>query len=234
MEVIRALSTRYASRPEVAAIELLNEPNSSLLDINGIRQYWLDGWGTVRDHDTHTSVVIMDAFRPLWEWNGFMTKGFNNVVLDTHQYQVFSPEQLSRNIDDHIAAACDIGRQLKQSDKWTVVGEWSAALTDCTKYLNGVGRGTRWEGTFPGSWRQGSCDGRVSGSIAGLSPQERENARRFVEAQLDAYEQRSGWFFWTWKTEQGSPEWEMRDLIAQGIMPQPITSRRYPEQCRVY
>lgn len=46
-----------------------------------------------------------------------------------------------------------------------------------------------------------------------------------IEAQLDAYERTTGWFFWTWKTE-GSPDWEMRDLLANGLFPQPLTARQ--------
>lgn len=35
----------------------------------------------------------------------------------------------------------------------------------------------------------------------------------------------SGWIFWTWKT-QGAPEWDMKDLLANGIFPQPLTARK--------
>ena len=51
-----------------------------------------------------------------------------------------------------------------------------------------------------------------------------------VEAQLDAYEQGAGWFFWTWKAE-GAPQWEMRDLIKNGVFPQPLDQRKHPNQC---
>jgi glucan 1,3-beta-glucosidase len=71
----------------------------------------------------------------------------------------------------------------------------------------------------------------VSGSIAQLSAQEQANTRRYIEAQLDAYEQAAGWFFWTWKTQLGSPEWEMRDLINNKVFPQPLTERWYGNQC---
>lgn len=35
----------------------------------------------------------------------------------------------------------------------------------------------------------------------------------------------NGWIFWTWKTE-GAPEWDMQDLLANGIFPQPLTARK--------
>ena len=37
--------------------------------------------------------------------------------------------------------------------------------------------------------------------------------------------QRTGWIFWTWKNE-GAPEWHMKDLLAAGIFPQPLTARK--------
>jgi glucan 1,3-beta-glucosidase len=32
----------------------------------------------------------------------------------------------------------------------TMVGEFSVAVNDCTKYVNGIATGHRWDGTFPG------------------------------------------------------------------------------------
>jgi len=199
--------------------------------MDGVRQYWMDGWGTVRDYG-NIAVVIHDAFsaEPS-DWNGFMSTGWNNVILDTHQYQVFNPSQLALSIDEHVQAACNIGRNLQTVDKWTVVGEWTGARTDCAEWLNGVGIGVRYDGTFEGSYYIGSCDGRTTGSVGGFSDDQKQQTRKYIEAQLDAYEQSAGWIFWTWKTEQGAPEWDMSDLIGVGLFPQPITQRTYENQC---
>lgn len=71
----------------------------------------------------------------------------------------------------------------------------------------------------------GSCDGFYSGTVAALSSQDKTNIRQFIEAQLDAFEEAAGWIWWTWKT-QGAPEWDMQDLINNGVFPQPLTSRK--------
>ncbi|KAG0134695.1 glycoside hydrolase superfamily [Tuber indicum] len=226
VEAIRELARIYARGQygnAVTAIELLNEPLGPNLDRGKIEQYWKDGWGAVRDF-SDTGVVIGDAFFDTKSWNGVMTTGWDNVLMDTHHYQVFDVGQLQQSPQDHVNAACSFGRSLVGVDKWTVVGEWSAARTDCTKWLNGVGRGTRWEGTFFGGPRVGDCGNRIQGSVASYSAEEKANTRAFIEAQLDAYELVDGWFFWTWKS-QGSPDWELRDLLANGLFPQPITSR---------
>jgi glucan 1,3-beta-glucosidase len=103
-------------------------------------------------------------------------------------------------------------------------------MTDCAKYLNGKGVGARYDGSYPGSSPIGSCDGKSVGSIDTLSGEDRDNIRRFIEGQLDAYEKGSGWLYWTWKTE-GAPEWDMQMQIASGIFPNPVVDRRFPGQC---
>ena len=147
------------------------------LNMDGVRQYWTDGYAAVRKTND-VAVVIHDAFQPITSWNGFMKSGFNNVILDTHQYQVFSPEQVAMSIDSHVSAACGLGKQIAASDKWTVVGEWSGARTDCAKWLNGVGRGTRYEGTFSGTKVLGNCARRAAGSISQFPLSEQQKTRR--------------------------------------------------------
>ncbi|ANB12754.1 Exg1p [Sugiyamaella lignohabitans] len=233
LDVVKYVAQKYGQtdyNDVVVGIELVNEPLGPSLDMSGIEQYYNDGWSAVRDAGSDTGVVIHDAFQPLGFWNQFMTTpNYWNVVLDHHQYQVFSSGQLQMNIGQHIAAACSIGGQTQSEYLWRVTGEWSAALTDCTPWLNGVGRGSRYEGQYDGSPWIGSCAGNDDEIPAW--PQERQqNTRRFIEAQMDAYDQGTGWIFWTFKTEQ-SPEWDLRRLVDGGLFPQPLTDRQYPNQC---
>jgi glucan 1,3-beta-glucosidase len=94
--------------------------------------------------------------------------------------------------------------------------------------VNGLYLGTRYEGTAPYQGiNSGSCaDSRTP--IAKWSQEKRETTRKFIEAQLDAYEMASGWIFWTAKTEAtpGSDNsWDMGLLIEHGIFPQPFDDR---------
>ena len=149
-----------------------------------------------------------------------------SVILDTHIYQIFSTDQVARTPAQHIRAACDTAPKLRGTDKWTVVGEWTGAQTDCAKWLNGFQRGARYDGTFDDNdFYVGSCAGKRTGTVAGLSSDDKRNIRSFIEAQLDAYEAHTGWIFWTWKTES-APEWDMQDLLANGLFPQPISNRQ--------
>lgn len=78
------------------------------------------------------------------------------------------------------------------------------AMTDCSKWLNGRGVGARYDGTYNYNGQSssyiGSCDGKYTGTVAGLDATYRDNIGKFIEAQLDGYEKAAGWIFWTWKT----------------------------------
>ena len=115
---------------------------------------------------------------------------------------------------------------------WNVAGEFSAALTDCAKWLNGVGIGSRYDGTFfkdgQTSYPIGSCQN--NDDINSWSTERKENTRRYIEAQLDTFEKRGGWIIWCYKTET-SIEWGVDKLAAYGLFPQPIDARIYPGQC---
>jgi glucan 1,3-beta-glucosidase len=228
---IQNLAQHYSGDSDVVtAIELLNEPAGWALNLDGIKNFYNSGYQTVRANAGDTVVCIHDAFQDFQSWNGFLSQPSGNVMLDTHQYQIFSPAENAMSPAAHVSTACALGPKLAGTDKWTIVGEWTGAQTDCAKWLNILGKGARYDGTFPGSSTVGSCNGKYTGTVAALSNDDKNNLRHFIEAQLDAYERHTGWIFWTWVTES-APEWHMKDLLANGLFPQPLTSRQYPGQC---
>lgn len=231
---IKNLADRYASQSDVVtSIQLINEPANWGVDVNAIKQYYWDGFGNVRTANSETAVIIHDAFLGVSAWNGFMNtqSGANNIILDTHIYQIFSPGEVAMSPCAHIQTACGTTGGLTNTDKWTIVGEWTGAQTDCAKWLNGLGKGARYDGTFPGSSYVGDCVGKYQGTVEGLPAVDKMNLEYYIEAQLDAYESHTGWIFWAWKTES-APEWNFRDLARAGIMPQPLTARKHPGQCQ--
>ncbi|KAG5421750.1 exgA [Candida metapsilosis] len=213
----------------VIGIELINEPLGPSLNVDELKQFYQDGYSSLRSTGSNTPVIIHDAFESIGYWDGFSI-GNNafNVVLDHHHYQVFSAKELERSIDEHISVACNWGWDTKKESYWTVTGEWSAALTDCAKWLNGVRRGARYEGQYDNSPYIGSCQQYLEYST--WPDDYKTNVRKYIEAQLDAYEYTGGWIFWNWKTEDAI-EWDFQRLTAAGIFPQPLTDRQYPNQC---
>jgi glucan 1,3-beta-glucosidase len=115
----------------------LNEPFGPALDLSALKKFYYDGWGTIRDYSPDTAMIFHDAFEGLSYWNGFMGPGagVNNVILDTHNYQVFSQDQVSMDINGHVSSACAFASQLEGTDKYTIVGEWTGATTDCAFWL---------------------------------------------------------------------------------------------------
>ncbi|PMD38355.1 glycoside hydrolase family 5 protein [Hyaloscypha variabilis F] len=222
----------------VTSIELLNEPAgfSPNINLDVLKQFYYDGYGYIQSQTPDTLTVIHDAFQDIDSyWNGFMNSatGVSNVMLDTHIYQVFTPAQLAQTPCQHVSNACSNKATLAGTDKWTIVGEWTGAQTDCAKWLNGLGTGARYDGTFTGSggsYYIGDCATKDVGTVAGMEQVDKTNLQYYVEAQLDAYETHSGWIFWCWKTES-APEWNFQDLLNNGLIPQPITSRKFAPQC---
>lgn len=231
LKALKSLVDKYASsdwEDVVIGIELLNEPLGPSLSLDKLKSYLSEGYEYVRDIGDQ-AVIIQDAFQASGYWNDFLTlDNYWNVVVDHHHYQVFSAGELQRSIDDHISTACNWGWDAKKEYHWNICGEWSAALTDCARWLNGVGRGARWSGNYDNSPYIGSCDPYTD--LGNWTDEFKANTRKYIEAQLDAFEQTGGWVFWNWRTES-AVEWDFSRLTEAGLFPQPLNDRHYPNQC---
>jgi glucan 1,3-beta-glucosidase len=130
----------------------------------------------------------------------------------------------------HRQLVCNnVASYASNADKWVVVGEWTAAETDCAPALNGYLIGARYDGTYPGSTYVGSCDGKSN--IADWDDDMKGDVRGYIEAQLEVFEsQTQGWVFWNFKTE-GADEWDAFALLDAGLFPQPLTDRKFPGIC---
>lgn len=231
-KALALINERYAGSnyyDVISGIEVVNEPLGPSLDVGKIKEYYENAYDDVRAHGAQ-GVIVHDAFLPVGAMNGWLNNndGFWNVILDHHQYQVFSVGELQRTYDQHVEVACNIGRSYSQENKWRVTGEWSAAFTDCAPMLNGVYRGARFDGTYQNGQALGTCQG--INDINAWPEDKKQATRRYVEAQMDAYDQGSGWIFWSYKTES-TLEWDVRRLIENGLFPQPLDNRQYPNQC---
>lgn len=166
-----------------------------------VRQFYMDGWGNLKN--SNVAITFHDAFQGVTSWNDWGS-GMWSLMLDTHHYEVFDSGSLSNDISAHVSSACAFGSSMATNNKWTISGEWTGAMTDCAKWLNGRGVGARYDGTYnyngQTSYQIGSCDGKYTGSVGGLSSTDKTNIGKFIEAQLDGYEKAAGWIFWTWKT----------------------------------
>lgn len=235
-QVLATIENKYAKaayQDVVIGIELLNEPFLSKLDPNMVHTFYRDGYNNLRKI-SDTPVILHDGFWAPSYWNGFLTPSDNNaqnVIIDHHEYQIFDNSLVAMSSAQHRQQVCSAVSSYSTSDKWTFVGEWSGAMTDCAPNLNGYKAGNRYEGSFPGSSRVGSCSGKT-GRVSAWSQTMKDDTRKYIETQLDAFETKTqGWMFWNFKTEGGAGEWDLFQLLDDGVFPQPITSRKFGKFC---
>jgi glucan 1,3-beta-glucosidase len=80
LSVLQNITTKYA-QPEyqdvVVAIELLNEPLSSELNFDELKQFYRDGFDQVRAV-SDTPVMLHDGFVSPSSWNGFLSNNAQN------------------------------------------------------------------------------------------------------------------------------------------------------------
>ncbi|KAF7347576.1 Glycoside hydrolase family 5 protein [Mycena venus] len=222
--VIKQIANLYKDNSSVVPIIApLNEPagfnGGNWLSV--IRQYWLDSYGNIRypygsSRQSDTLMLIHDAFQSLSYWNGFLT------------YPQYNGEE-QMSMSDHIRTVCAKQSQLANFDLWVIVGEWTPAHTDCAKYLLGRGVGSRYDGSYAGSTRVGSCTG-LTGKASSFSSSYKTFLRQFWEAQVISYEKGQGWIQWTWKAENAD-EWSYQAGLANGWIPMDPTNHIYPNIC---
>ncbi|ETW87145.1 glycoside hydrolase family 5 protein [Heterobasidion irregulare TC 32-1] len=238
--IIKQIAAEFAGQSgTVPIIAPLNEPAG--FDgqdvLNAVRQYWLDSYGNIRypygtSQQSNTVELIHDAFQPLSYWNGWeRPPNFQGVAMDTHIYQMFSDDEVSWTNQQHIQSACGNSGELTSfgANLWTIVGEWTPAMTDCARYLNGRGVGSRYDGSYSGSPGVGSCSGKT-GSASSFSSAYKTFLRQSWEAQVITFEKASGWIQWTWKAESAD-DWSYQAGLRNGWIPQDPTDLQYPNIC---
>ncbi|KAL8973148.1 MAG: hypothetical protein Q9197_002472 [Variospora fuerteventurae] len=227
LAVIQLIANKYAQQSYqdvVVAIELLNEPLAESLTggTNAVIQYYNDGYGNVRKI-SNTPVMIHDAFQNGSFWSDVLAPpDISGVIVDHHEYQVFNEKLLGLSPAEHRQFVCTNSATYQDTNHWTVVAEWSAAMTDCAAGLNGWQVGARYDGWYPDSNRIGSCDN--INYIDTWSDQFKNDTQLYIAAQISVFEQKTeGWVFWNFKTE-ASPEWDLFRLLDNKIFPQPLDS----------
>jgi len=229
---IRTLA-EFISQPEykdvVCFFGILNEPQASVIGQNTLSRFYLDAYNIVREAGgTGTGngpyVLIHDGFLPRSDWVGVVPDA-DRLALDSHPYLCFDG-QSSAPMSTYAQTPCQTWGGLVNASMatfgFTNAGEFSNAVTDCGLYLNGVGQGTRYEGTYAGVWP-------VIGNCSTWTDYENyDNATKaailqFVLASMDALQ---NYFFWTWKigpsavsNKVESPAWSYQLGLQNGWMP---------------
>ncbi|CDR41190.1 CYFA0S06e03532g1_1 [Cyberlindnera fabianii] len=156
----------------VIGIEVVNEPMMSVLNADKVLSFTYDRYYDYRaKYNSNNYFLVQEGFMPVGYWNEQFnndylnvskpfTKNvsstlinddyFNGVVIDHHHYEVFTDDQLSKSAGERNQDIVNYAKSLGDEQRYhrSLVGEWSGAITDCAKWLNGVGTGARYDGTF--------------------------------------------------------------------------------------
>ncbi|KAK3637257.1 hypothetical protein LTR56_013795 [Elasticomyces elasticus] len=227
----------------IAMYGLVNEPRMVELDTATVLNWTQTAVTTVRNNNFTGVIIFGDGFMGLDKWQGQL-QNEKNLLLDVHQYVIFNVQQIVLNHHDKIKFACEgwtnqATRSMNTATGFgpTLCGEWSQADTDCARYLNNVGVGSRWEGTLnmintPGGSSDGSqlsptcptansptcsCES-ANADPSTWSAEYKQWLLTFAEAQMHSFEQGWGWFYWTWQTESAA-QWSYKAGLAAGTMP---------------
>lgn len=206
VDVLGRLAERYRAEPALYGIELLNEPRWDV-PTDLLKGFYLRAEAAIRAHcpADRVAVVFHDGFRTHREYLGFLqAPQHENVIYDIHRYQCFSREDLDMDIHGHLRkAGVEWGQELRDIREEltlpTIVGEWSLGLNLEVVSL----------------WAEGPYDY----ALTGMGDFQRDlSYRAYAAAQLLAFEQCRGWFFWSYRTET-TPEWCFRECVERGWLP---------------
>ncbi|KIV81041.1 hypothetical protein PV11_08494 [Exophiala sideris] len=216
---------------------LVNEPKMLVIPVDDVLDWNEKAIKIIRDNGITQKIVFGDGFLSLTDWDDIFHGVDNNLVMDTHQYQIFNTGQLNLTHQNKINLACSgwTGLMVAANNNQTgwgpiLDGEWSQADTDCAPYLNNVGVGSRWDGTLNTGAAETSvltqtcptppcsCD-QANADPSKYSSAYKQFLQMYAEAQMHSFEQAWGWFYWTWKTES-AVQWSWELGLAAGILPE--------------
>ncbi|XP_022773868.1 glucan 1,3-beta-glucosidase A-like [Durio zibethinus] len=138
--VIEFLAARYAGRPNLAAIELMNEPDARIVTLDALTKYYKDGYDAVRKH-TNAYVILSNRLGPAnsKELISFAS-GLDRVVIDVHYYNLFSDMFSNMNVKQNIdfinnQRSSDLSTLTLANGPLVFVGEWTGefARNDASK-----------------------------------------------------------------------------------------------------
>ncbi|KAJ7090300.1 exo-beta-1,3-glucanase [Mycena belliarum] len=234
LDYIRIIA-EFISQPEyrdvVTMFGVTNEPQGNQIGIDNLSSYYLQAYNNVRlasgiGEGKGPFISFHDGFLGLGKWDGFLPNA-DRASMDLHPYLCFST-QSTAPISTYGTRPCDSwGGQFNSTMKnfgFVVAGEFSNAVTDCGLYVNGVGQGVRYEGTYTsdGPWpKLGNCASDWL-DYPNWDAATKKAYMTFALASMDALQ---NFFFWTWKVGNSTagkveaPHWSYQLGLENGWMP---------------
>lgn len=211
VSVLKRLANRYKDRNGLLGIEVLNEPatkemfegmserfqprdpkmaeGSAPIEMSFIYDFYKRAYKELRNIlPVNKTIYFHDAFKfDAWE-KFFKNNKFENVVLDTHQYLMMAElNGATQNLNSYVDTMKLFGEKIKTVQKYVpvVVGEFSL--------FNSYTAGIDTKGGINPTQKEMGEARRLDKATLQAIYQE------LWKAQIDAWNQGSGYFFWTYK-----------------------------------
>ncbi|KAF9532305.1 exo-beta-1,3-glucanase [Crepidotus variabilis] len=233
LDYIRVIA-EFISQPEykdvVTIFGIINEPQGPTFGKDNLSRFYLEAYRIIRQaggtgEGNGPYVSIHDGFFPRSDWVDIFPNA-DRMSIDTHPYLAFN-EQSASPLSSFVQTPCTSWGNLVNTSMGafglTTAGEWSLAVNDCGLFLNNVGAGTRYEGTYtPGTFpKMGSCTPYTDWQ--NFDADMKSNFKKLALSTMDALQ---NYFFWTWKIgpslESGkveTPAWSYQLGLQNGWMP---------------
>lgn len=194
LDVIAALASRYADRPNFLGIEPVDDVQGrhrkGLTFVEGVpphslRNFYREVYDTVRQTAGEKPIIVFNDAGIPNEWRSFMAPiRYKNVWLDSHLYHYSDPMNAAgpSGVRSLVNDSIRYLERAQRSGLPVMVGEWSAALPLADAAM--------------------TPEGRIA------------LERVYIAGQLSAFSNTAGWFYQTWKTEGRLSSWDARVALS--------------------
>ncbi|KAJ1678354.1 hypothetical protein EV182_004219, partial [Spiromyces aspiralis] len=110
LEELTRIAAKYGDTVDI--IEYVNEPASWGLDMNEVVEFYNQAYQIVRNIMPNVDFMFHDSFLPLNDWHSLRNPQWQNTIIDTHIYHVFTREDITRTPDQHLQKAREDGENI--------------------------------------------------------------------------------------------------------------------------
>ncbi|KAG9307819.1 hypothetical protein G9A89_023384 [Geosiphon pyriformis] len=234
LRMVKSLANFFKKSNYSDVVTLLgpvNEPVARNFTGN-FTDFYLKAYNIIQDsyNDTNQKpyVILDEAHYGLKFWsNTDLFKDEKFKILGTHNYLGYVKNLSNSSDNEKLAYPCVKWKQdiaLSEKDfSSTIVSEWAAATDDCAKDFNGFDTHSKSPNT---GCPNCACQSQKNWESWTQSDKDYELA--LIELQMEAFEAGSGWFYWTWKTENNiNPKWDYQLGVENGWIPKILDDRKF-------
>ncbi|KAK3672851.1 hypothetical protein LTR78_007204 [Recurvomyces mirabilis] len=243
LKVLKTIATKYgtmAYQDVVMGIEIVNEPckDSSTAGCTNTPTVTQDfaekAYDTIRTAAPNKNlwVITHDAWMGAKQWEG-VSANLNNPArfgVDLHLYQNQDAASRGLNVDGQIAAVCSWKQTQFMGGNAAIpifVGEFAGTIDVCAN-PDGTTRGGL-QCTPSGCQCTNIAMGNYIDKSNVVATNLQADLRRFLEAQLETFEQNTnGWFLWSLK---GPGLWSAQNIVQYIMQGDPLTKRENLNIC---